>query len=200
MVERKDVADGSNPKLKDNDKAFTMYLHIYRNAALTSADWKLGVSKREAWLRRYYNILRWYAKAVEETRKGDKVEKRTVKAKDIEPYTRCRYHFCTWTACGAMPKKKVDRVAGEIQSETYKQAYRVEADIANGRWHTTEDHRDDGRGDTGRLKRYKQAYEDHEKLYHKGDMKLEKQEPPTFTARMSLEDYEEELEKWGATG
>ena len=39
-----------------------------------------------------------------------------------------------------MPKKKVDRVAGEIQSETYKQAYRVEADIANGRWHTTEDH------------------------------------------------------------
>ena len=28
VVEREDVADGSNPKL-DNDKAFTMYLHIY---------------------------------------------------------------------------------------------------------------------------------------------------------------------------
>ena len=197
VVERSDVADGSNPKLKEDDRAFTTYLHIYRNAALASADWALGVKKRDAWLRRYYNILRWYTKAVEDTRKGDKVEKRTVSAKDIEPYTRCRYHFCTWTVCGAMPKKRVDRVAGENQSETYKQAYRVEADIANGRWHTTEDHRDDGRGDIGRLKRYKQAYEDHEKLYHKGDMKLEKQEPPTFTARMSLEDYEEELEKWG---
>ena len=152
------------------------------------------------WVEKERDLLRWYEKMVEA--EHTKKEKRTITSEDVVYYTKCARRFCNWTISGISTSPILKPPTGwdpknPMVNSDYARQYHQKADPENGRFEETWDHRDDGRGDEGRLERYKQAYKDHLTFAHTHDpKKAMDQKPPTFKMRMSPEDFEEQKEVW----
>ena len=154
---------------------------------------------RKSWIAKERKLLRWYNKV--QTSSKEQKENRTFEARDLEAYTKCSKRFCNWTACGVTkefipPPKNWIPIEGKPTGE-YATQYHLPADPRNGKYLESFDHRDDGRGDEGRLERYKQAYKDHTTVAHTYDPKKAINiKPPTFKMKMTPEEFEDQKEGW----
>ena len=152
------------------------------------------------WVRQERQILRWYATWQKSLKARKDCRKAT--APDVQKYAHCPKRYCAWTVCGVEEGPLIPRPAGYDESDRwdnhpYKLKYTVEADRPNGRILKTIDHADDGRGDEGRLDRYKQAYKDHLAFEHTYDPKKAiNVKAPTFKTRMTPEEFAEQKEIW----
>ena len=151
-----------------------------------------------AWTEKERDLLKWYERVGEETTKKDK---RTILAADIAPYTKCPKRFCSWTISGVSKPFMAPPQGWEPDNPdttcAYAKQYHKAADPDNGKAIETWDHRDDGRGDEGRLERYKQAYKDHLGYIHAHDPKKAiHAKAPTFKMRMTPDEFQEQKEVW----
>ena len=151
------------------------------------------VEQHNKWITDESNIETWYKEANDTQKKEDD---RTIEANDLKPYCKCTWPFCKWTICGKGAKTFMEIPSGGPTPE-FKAFWRMEADVPNGRFFATEDYRDDGRGNSGRLARYRKAYENHYKHEHSLTNKSAiKEDPPEFKMKMTPEEFEEQKEQW----
>ena len=157
-------------------------------------------NQKRSWISKERDLLRWYNKMDSDGRQ--KKEGRTIESLDIEPYTRCKMQFCNWTISGINKEfiqipDKWNPATGEPKASSYAKQYAQPMDLPNGRIMATTDHRDDGRGDEGRLERYKQAMKDHKSFAHTYDPKKAiNVNPPTFKMKMTPDEFEDQKEGW----
>ena len=136
-----------------------------------------------SWVQKERELMRWYKK-MQQNQKARK-DNRTPDSPDLEVYVRCTKRFCGYTICGVNKTPFIPQPQGykgeQHEDCEYKRQYTVEADTDNGRMIKTYSHKDDGRGDEGRLERYKQAFKDHLAFAHTYDPKKAiNVKPPTF--------------------
>ena len=126
----------------------------------------------------------------------------------IEDWYKCDEEHCTWTVAGwgdgnghweASIQARVKRPPMKPTDTGYEKQYLITQDIAKGIINDNGNNpRDDGRGDTGRVDRYKQAYKDHKERYHSRTAARDmiKIDAPSFTMRMDEIKFKEEKENW----
>ena len=165
-------------------------------------EWDSATALKEHWLRAYTEALRYEEEVV-----SRKVAGRASKnSPQILDWMKCDEEHCTWTIAGWGDGNghwdEGDRKrSAPLPSGTKGAAnqYLIKKDPNLGILEDNHnDPRDDGRGDVGRVERYKQAFKDHKDRHHSrtGLRDMIKIEPPTFTMRMDDIKFAEEKEAW----
>ena len=178
--------DGGKKQARDKALKSAYQAHMIQYSAIAD------------WVQKERELTRWF-KRMQQNKKARK-DSRNPESPDLEVYVRCTKRFCGFTICGVNKPfipQPADYKGKDHADCEYKRQYTVESDSDNGRMIKTYSHKDDGRGDEGRLERYKLAMKDHLAFAHTYDPKKAiNVKPPTFKMKMSPEEFEEQKEIW----